>query len=82
MFFNANDHLITINYILSDFYKKSALSNDVLFFLQNPFYLFSTRGLLRESNDTPHPSTFAWKIPWMEDSGGLQSVGSLRVGHD
>ena len=30
----------------------------------------------------PHSSTFAWKIPWMEEPGGLQSVGSLRVGHD
>ena len=30
----------------------------------------------------PHSSTLAWKIPWMEESGGLQSVGSLRVGHD
>ena len=29
-----------------------------------------------------HSSTLAWKIPWMEDPGGLQSVGSLRVGHD
>ena len=27
-------------------------------------------------------STLAWKIPWMEEPGGLQSVGSLRVGHD
>ena len=24
----------------------------------------------------------AWKIPWTEKSGGLQSMGSLRVGHD
>ena len=30
----------------------------------------------------PHSSTLAWKIPWMEESGGLQSVGLLRVGHD
>ena len=29
-----------------------------------------------------HSSTLAWKIPWMEKSGGLQSMGSLRVGHD
>ena len=29
-----------------------------------------------------HSSTLAWKIPWMEESGGLQSMGSLRVGHD
>ena len=30
----------------------------------------------------PHSSTFAWKIPWMEEPGGLQSMGSLRVGND
>ena len=30
----------------------------------------------------PHSSTLAWKIPWMEKSDGLQSLGSLRVGHD
>jgi len=29
----------------------------------------------------PHSSTLAWKIPWMEEPGGLQSMGSLRVGH-
>ena len=28
-----------------------------------------------------HPSTLAWKIPWMEEPGGLQSMRSLRVGH-
>ena len=31
---------------------------------------------------TPHSSTLAWKIPWMEELGGLQFMGSLRVGHD
>ena len=30
----------------------------------------------------PHSSTLAWKIPWVEEPGGLQSMGSLRVGHD
>ena len=30
----------------------------------------------------PHSSALAWKIPWMEEPGGLQSMGSLRVGHD
>ena len=29
-----------------------------------------------------HSSTLAWKIPWMEEPGGLQSMGSQRVGHD
>ena len=30
----------------------------------------------------PHSSTLAWKIPWMEEPDGLQSMGSRRVGHD
>ena len=29
-----------------------------------------------------HSSTPVWKIPWMEEPGRLQSMGSLRVGHD
>ena len=29
-----------------------------------------------------HSSTLAWRIPWMEDPGRLQSMGSQRVGHD
>ena len=35
----------------------------------------------REGN-SPHSSTLAWKIPWMEEPSRLQSMGSLRVGHD
>ena len=30
----------------------------------------------------PHSSTLAWKIPWAEEPGGLQSMGSRRVRHD
>ena len=30
----------------------------------------------------PHSSTLAWKIPWMEEPGRLESMGLLRVGHD
>ena len=29
-----------------------------------------------------HSSIFAWKIPWTEEAGGLQSMGSQRDGHD
>ena len=35
----------------------------------------------REGNGT-HSSALAWKIPWMEELGRLESKGSLRVGHD
>ena len=29
-----------------------------------------------------HSSVLAWRIPWTEEPGGLQSMGSQRVGHD
>ena len=38
--------------------------------------------LVTEKAMAPHSSTLAWKIPWMEDPDRLQSMGSLRVGHD
>ena len=38
--------------------------------------------LSHEKAVAPHSSTLAWKIPWMEEPGRLQSMGSLRVGHD
>ena len=36
----------------------------------------------QEKAMTPHSSPLAWRIPWMEEPGRLQSMGSLRVGHD
>ena len=35
-----------------------------------------------ENEMAPHSSTLAWKIPWMEEPGRLQSMGSLRVRHN
>ena len=35
-----------------------------------------------EKELTTHSSTLAWKIPWMEEPGRLQSMGLQRVGHD
>ena len=35
-----------------------------------------------EKEMATHSSILAWRIPWMEESGGLQSTGSQRVGHD
>ena len=37
-------------------------------------------GNVTEKAMAPHSSTLAWRIPWMEEPGGLQSMGSLRVG--
>ena len=35
-----------------------------------------------EKETATHSSNFAWRIPWTEEPGGLQSMGSQRVGHD
>ena len=35
-----------------------------------------------EKEMAPHSSTLAWKIPWREEPGRLQSMGLQRIGHD
>ena len=37
---------------------------------------------LREKEMATHSSILAWKIPWTEEPGGLQSMGSQKVGHN
>ena len=37
---------------------------------------------LLEKGMATHSSILAWKIPWTEEPGGLQSMGSQRVGHN
>ena len=54
--------------------------------LSKEFSNYSTIALIShtsmEKAMAPHSSTLAWKIPWMEEPGRLQFMGSLRVGHD
>ena len=45
-------------------------------------YHSSKASVLQCSAMAPHSSTLAWKIPWTEEPGRLQSMGSLRVGYD
>ena len=57
------------------------------FYFQDSIYkwnhaVFVLLCLASEKAVAPHSSTFAWKIPWMEEPGRLRSVGLLRVGHD
>ena len=35
-----------------------------------------------EEEMAPHSNILAWRIPWEEEPGGLQSIGSQRIGHD
>jgi len=44
--------------------------------------LIGINKFIPEKAMAPHFSTLAWKIPWTEEPGRLQSMGSLRVGHD
>ena len=53
----------------------------MLMLVQGP-YFENHYGRKSEKAMAPHSSTLAWKIPWTEEPGGLQPMGSLRVGHD
>ena len=53
--------------------------------MMDPFLLKKNDACLREKTKkamAAHSSTLAWKIPWTEEPGRLQSMGSRRVGHD
>jgi len=69
---------------LSALMNKTAVYNS--FFganVLNSFWVKYPRvELLTEKAMAPHSSTLAWKIPWTEEPGRLQSMGLLRVGHD
>ena len=58
----------------------SAQNNNHLPFFRICNYISPSCSL--EKAMATHCSTLAWKIPWTEEPGGLQSMGSLRVGHD
>ena len=48
----------------------------------HPAYLTSMQSISCGEGNGPPSSTLAWKIPWAEEPGRLQSMGSLRVRHD
>ena len=76
-----NDFLtpLTFPYLLVQFYYE-----EKIFYGKKNFYDGRLKFLilLMEKAMAPHSSTLAWKIPWMEEPGRLQSMGSRGVGHD
>ena len=50
--------------------------NRTSYIIRIPVILYSEKAM------APHSSALAWKIPWMEEPGRLQSMGSQRGGHD
>jgi len=72
---------------ISNFLEEiSSLSHSVVFLYF--FALIAEEGFLisfcysLEKAMAPHSSTLAWKIPWTEEPGRLQSMGWLRARHD
>ena len=69
-------------------WNPSVVPYPVLIVASWPTYRFLKRQVrwelkrIKEKAVTPHSSTLAWKIPWTEEPGGLQSMGSRRVGQD
>ena len=66
--------------INSDYFKTGGKTKKIIYITEykNIFGLCP----FSENAMAPHSSTLAWKISWMEECGRLQSMGSLRVGHD
>ena len=65
--------------------KRMGKSRDLIKKIRDTKGTFHAKmGTKKDKNSTmaPHSSTLAWKIPWTEELGGLQSMGLLRVGHD
>ena len=64
------------------FISKSFIVSGLMFRSLIHFEFIFVYGVRTEKAMAPHSSTLAWKIPWMEEPGRLQSMGSLGVGHD
>ena len=57
------------------------ISNRLIKFVQQTSLYVYLEGTMEKAMAT-HSSTLAWKIPWTEESGRLQSMRSLRIGHN
>ena len=63
--------------------SKSSFQQNLLYVLENALFqililIFICVGLITEKAMAPHSSTLAWKIPWTEEPGGLQSMGVAK----
>ena len=82
IFFSNNKELI---FLLQDRYLRNTRSIVFLCVVHKAYLRVVTlwgdvKG--KEKAMAPHSSTPAWRIPWMEEPGRLQSMGSLRVRHN
>ena len=68
--------------VISCYERKFNIELIYDFLVGNLFIIIVPLIMNMEKAMATHSSTLAWKIPWTEEPGGLQSMGSLRVGHD
>ena len=59
-----------------------SIVSSAIIFSHSESCLFTLLRVSSEKALAPHSSTLAWKIPWMQEPGRLQSMGLLRVRHD
>ena len=80
----ARQFFLILHYSDFLFHCHSSFSNSpaCFFLLYRPLWLHWANPDNLEKAMASHSSTLAWKIPWTEEPGRLQSMGSLRVGHD
>ena len=60
--------------MVSSNYGSPSIHNGLKNWVKLAFYFREGKGV--------HSSTLAWRIPWVEEPGGLQCMGLLRVGHN
>ena len=74
-----NIHLI--KQMIQSYSRNTVQYHKCMFLMIFKYFIFSSI-VYSEKAMAPHSSTLAWKIAWMEEPGGLQSMGSRRVRHD
>ena len=74
--------VISMDALILDLQKLLIFSIFCIFVFLWIYYFIAVLICTLEKAMAPHSSTFAWKIPWTEEPGGLQSMGSLRVRYD
>ena len=84
--FAFSRRLYNLHHIVYSFFRLNSFTEKYAFKVHPCFFMaWQLTSILLLTNVlamAPHSSTVARKIPWMEESGGLQSMGSLGVGHD
>ena len=80
-FYQAVDLLLSVNLITDRGFPDSSDGKASAYNAGDPVRSVGREDPLEKEMAT-HFSIHAWKIPWTEEPGGLQSMGSQRVGHD